>query len=79
MRASKTMNRLLAATVLATLGVSAARARLLIIGNDQEVGLDAQRKPTLSGPGKDSLSIVDGDKVSYDKRDLPTGLFPYNG
>ena len=59
MHASKTMNRLLAATLLATLGATAAQAQLLIIGNDQKVGLDAQRKPTLAGPGKDSLSIVD--------------------
>lgn len=24
------------------------------------------------------LLTIDGDKVTYDKRDLPTGLFPYN-
>jgi len=25
-----------------------------------------------------ALLTIDGDKVTYDKRDLPTGLFPYN-
>jgi hypothetical protein len=37
----------------------AANAQLMIIGNDQKPGLDAQRKPTMGGPGKDTLSIVD--------------------
>ena len=27
---------------------------------------------------KVALLTVDGDKVTYDKRDLPTGIFPYN-
>ncbi|MBV9829624.1 MAG: beta-propeller fold lactonase family protein [Alphaproteobacteria bacterium] len=27
---------------------------------------------------KVALMSIDGDKVTYDKRDLPTGLFPYN-
>ena len=27
---------------------------------------------------KVALLTIDGDKVTYDKRDLPTGIFPYN-
>lgn len=50
---------IMAAMVLACLGSAAAHAQLMIIGNDQKPGLDAQRKPTMGGPGKDTLSIVD--------------------
>ncbi len=50
---------IVAAMVLAGLGSAAAHAQLMIIGNDQKPGLDAQRKPTMGGPGKDTLSIVD--------------------
>jgi hypothetical protein len=50
---------MVAAMVSAGLGWAAAHAQLMIIGNDQKPGLDAQRKPTMGGPGKDTLSIVD--------------------
>jgi DNA-binding beta-propeller fold protein YncE len=50
---------IMAAMVLAGLGSTAAQAQVMIIGNDQKPGLDAQRKPTMGGPGKDTLSIVD--------------------
>lgn len=31
-----------------------------------------------AGANKIALLSIDGDKVTYDKRDLPTGIFPYN-
>ena len=31
-----------------------------------------------SAANKIALLAIDGEKVSYDKRDLPTGIFPYN-
>jgi DNA-binding beta-propeller fold protein YncE len=49
----------MAAVVLAGLGSALAHAQLMIIGNDQKPGLNAQRKPTMGGPGKDTLSIID--------------------
>ena len=33
---------------------------------------------TKPGANKVALLSIDGDKVTYDKRDLPTGIFPYN-
>lgn len=33
---------------------------------------------TRPGANKVALLSIDGNKVSYDKRDLPTGIFPYN-
>lgn len=33
---------------------------------------------TKPAANKVALLSIDGDKVSYDKRDLPTGIFPYN-
>lgn len=33
---------------------------------------------TKPGANKVALLSIDGDKVSYDKRDLPTGIYPYN-
>lgn len=33
---------------------------------------------TKPGTNKVALLSIDGDKVTYDKRDLPTGIFPYN-
>lgn len=33
---------------------------------------------TKPGANKVTLLSIDGDKVTYDKRDLPTGIFPYN-
>lgn len=50
---------LLGGIVAATIGIGAAHGQTLIIGLDAKVGLDAQRKPTLTGPGKDTLAIMD--------------------
>jgi DNA-binding beta-propeller fold protein YncE len=47
--------------VLTGLG-TAAHAQLMIIGNDQKAGIDADRKPTMGPMGKDTLSIVDMSK-----------------
>lgn len=33
---------------------------------------------TKPGANKVALLSIDGEKVTYDKRDLPTGIFPYN-
>ena len=33
---------------------------------------------TKPAANKVALLTIDGDKVTYDKRDLPTGIFPYN-
>ena len=33
---------------------------------------------TKPAANKVALLAIDGDKVTYDKRDLPTGIFPYN-
>jgi len=33
---------------------------------------------TKPGANKIALLSIDGDKITYDKRDLPTGIFPYN-
>jgi len=60
MRAPRLVGRVtVAAMVLAGLASAAAHAQLMIIGNDQKPGLDAQRKPIMRGPGKDTLSIID--------------------
>jgi len=48
-----------AAALLAGFASTAAQAQLMIIGNDQKPGLDAQRKPTMGAMGKDSLTVVD--------------------
>jgi DNA-binding beta-propeller fold protein YncE len=60
MRASRLGGGVIVAVMVSTgLGSASAQAQLMIIGNDQKPGLDAQRKPTMGGPGKDTLSIVD--------------------
>ena len=41
-----------------TLASSAARAQLMIVGNDQKPQLDAQRNIVMHGPGHDTLSIL---------------------
>lgn len=53
-----------AAASVATLWLAsgAATAQLMIIGNDQKPGWDANMKPALSGPGRDTLSIIDMSK-----------------
>ena len=48
-----------ALALLIGFGSAAAQAQLMIIGNDQKPGLDADRKATMGGPGKDTVSIVD--------------------
>jgi DNA-binding beta-propeller fold protein YncE len=49
------------ATAMAVFGLLpvVAQAQLMIIGNDQKAGLDAQRKPLMRAMGKDTLSVVD--------------------
>jgi DNA-binding beta-propeller fold protein YncE len=47
------------AALLAAASAAAAQGQLLIIGNDQKPGLDAQRKPIMRGMGHDSLSVFD--------------------
>jgi DNA-binding beta-propeller fold protein YncE len=60
MRASMLAGRTAAAlSVLTAFGSAAAHAQLMIVGNDQKPGLDAQRKPTMGEMGKDTLSIID--------------------
>ncbi len=51
-----------AAMLCAGLAPAAAQAQLMIVGNDQKPGLDAERKPTMAGPGKDTVSIIDMSK-----------------
>jgi YVTN family beta-propeller protein len=51
-----------AAVLLAGVASPAARAQLMIIGNDQKPGWDKDAKPFLNPPGHDTLSIVDMSK-----------------
>jgi YVTN family beta-propeller protein len=51
-----------AAVLLAGIASPAARAQLMIIGNDQKPGWDKDAKPFLNPPGHDTLSIVDMSK-----------------
>jgi DNA-binding beta-propeller fold protein YncE len=44
-----------------------ANAQLLIVGNDQKPGLDAQRKPTMGPMGHDTLSVLDLSKPAAPK------------
>jgi DNA-binding beta-propeller fold protein YncE len=62
MRSFGLASRLIAAVVLAGLGSAAASAQIMIVGNDQKPGLDDKGAPTMAGPGKDSLSIIDMSK-----------------
>jgi DNA-binding beta-propeller fold protein YncE len=62
MRSFWLASRLIAAVVLAGLGSAAASAQIMIVGNDQKPGLDDKGAPTMAGPGKDSLSIIDMSK-----------------
>src|SRR5260370_30078580 len=52
------------AAALLVLGLAAgmAHAQLMIIGNDQKPGWDAQGKPVLREPGHDTLSVLDMSK-----------------
>jgi DNA-binding beta-propeller fold protein YncE len=58
-RAKIAVGSIVAAAALAGLGSLAAQAQLMIVGNDQKVTLDAQRKPHFGPAGKDTLSILD--------------------
>lgn len=51
-----------AAAVVLALASGAADAQIMIIGNDQKPGWDANMKPMLREPGHDTLSIVDISK-----------------
>ncbi len=53
---------LAAAVVMLALASGAARAQILIVGNDQKPAWDKDGKPFLNPPGKDSLSIIDMSK-----------------
>jgi DNA-binding beta-propeller fold protein YncE len=59
MRAARLALGAIAAAALAGFGPLAARAQLMIIGNDQKVTLDAQRHAHMGPAGKDTLSVVD--------------------
>jgi DNA-binding beta-propeller fold protein YncE len=51
-----------AAAVAVSLSAGAAQAQLMIVGNDEKPGWDADGKPMLREPGHDSLSIIDISK-----------------
>ena len=57
MTVSKRLTVTLTAAALCLTG--AARAQLLIVGNDEKVTWDADGKIVVSAPGKDSVSILD--------------------
>src|SRR5690348_3244587 len=59
MDVSRFAGRTAAALLMVTGFAGAAHAQLMIIGNDQKPGMDADRKPTMGPMGKDSLSIID--------------------
>jgi WD40 repeat protein len=56
-----------------TVGVGADNVSAVTITPDGKRAL-----ATKPGANKIALLSIDGDKVTYDKRDLPTGIFPYN-
>jgi DNA-binding beta-propeller fold protein YncE len=56
-----------------TIGTGADNVSAVAIAPDGKRAL-----ATKPGANKVALLSIDGDKVSYDKRDLPTGIFPYN-
>jgi len=62
MNVSRFAGRVAVALVVLTGFGAAAHAQLMIIGNDQKPGMDADRKPTMGPMGKDSLSIIDMSK-----------------
>ena len=47
---------------LSTATCAAVSAQVMIVGNDEKPGWDAQGKPNLNAPGHDSLSIIDMSK-----------------
>ena len=56
-----------------TIGAAADQVSSVAITPDGKRALAAK-----SGANKVALLAIDGGKVTYDKRDLPTGIFPYN-
>ena len=56
-----------------TVGAAADQVSAVAITPDGKHGLAAK-----AAANKVALLAIDGQKVSYDKRDLPTGIFPYN-
>jgi DNA-binding beta-propeller fold protein YncE len=59
MDVSRLAGRVAAALLVLTGFAGAGHAQLMIIGNDQKPGLDADRKPTMGPMGKDTLSVID--------------------
>ena len=51
-----------AAVLLIGLGSGAARAQLMIVGNDEKIVIGADGKAVIQAPGHDTLSIVDMSK-----------------
>jgi DNA-binding beta-propeller fold protein YncE len=62
MNMSRFAGRVAAGLLVLTGFAGASHAQLMIIGNDQKPGMDADRKPTMGPMGKDTLSIVDMSK-----------------
>jgi DNA-binding beta-propeller fold protein YncE len=58
-RAARHMAAALCVVVLAT---GAARAQLMLVGNDEKPGWDANGKPVLRAGGHDTLSVIDMSK-----------------
>jgi DNA-binding beta-propeller fold protein YncE len=56
-----------------TVGMAADQVSAVAITPDGKRALAAK-----AAANKIALLSIDGDKVTYDKRDLPTGIFPYN-
>src|SRR6266446_9715617 len=52
----------LAAIIALGFSASAAKAQIMIVGNDEKPGWDAEGKPKLREPGHDTLSIIDMSK-----------------
>lgn len=62
MNASQFSGRIAAGLLMLAGFGAAAHAQLMIVGNDQKPGMDADRKPTMGAMGKDTLSIIDMSK-----------------
>jgi DNA-binding beta-propeller fold protein YncE len=56
-----------------TVGAGPDQVSAVAISPDGKRALAAK-----AAANKIALLTIDGDKVTYDKRDLPTGIFPYN-
>jgi DNA-binding beta-propeller fold protein YncE len=64
MKVSRFAGRVAVGLVVLTGFAGAAHAQLMIVGNDQKPGIDADRKPKMGPMGKDTLSIIDMSKPS---------------